>query len=508
MTQISLRPHDVCVALQLVLTPRFSYRELAKDVGLSLGAVHSSAKRLEQARLFLPEAGKVNVSALVNLLVHGVPYVFPGQLGPETQGVATARSGPALARHLPGSDAIVWPSAEGDVRGQALVPLCASAPELVQKNEALYRWLTLADALRVGEDRERRLAEEILRSELAQWASEISPRSASRPRADRGRRPTLVAHADWGTAASERWMCVAELWEDGTYWVSPPEVVGDATTLLARLVRRSGGGPVLVGFDFPIGVPSAYAELAGIQSFPEVLAEFGKGRWSRFFDVAGSPDEIEPTRPFYPMRPGGTRHVHLTGALGVDSMDQLMRSCERSHGQRGAASSLFWTLGGKQVGKAAISGWRDVLGPALRNPDLDVALWPFDGSLDELMAARAVVVVETYPAEACVHLGLEPPGRGWSKRSQEGRRRQADRLEEWTKQRPVEFDDPLEDQVREGFGEEDDGEDPFDALLGLLSMLEVVMGYRTEGTPEGEPFRTVEGWILGQGGSEKESDAS
>ena len=185
-----------------------------------------------------------------------------------------------------------------------------------------------------------------------------------------------------------------------------------------------------------------------------------------------------------------------------------MRSCERSHGQRGAASSLFWTLGGKQVGRAAISGWRDVLGPALRNPDLDVALWPFEGSLAELMAAREVVVVETYPAEACVHLGVKPPGQGWSKRTQEGRRGRADRLEEWTEHRPVELDGPLMDQVRDGFGEANAGEDPFDALLGLLSMLEVVMGHQKEGTPQGTPFRTVEGWILGQGGSAEESHAS
>ena len=170
VSQISLRPHDVCVALQLVLTPRFSYRELARDVGLSLGEAHNSVKRLEQARLFLPEPGMVNIPALLELLVHGVPYVFPGQIGPDVQGVPTAHSGPVLAKHLSGADTIVWPSANGDVRGQALVPLCASAPELVRHNEALYRWLTLVDALRVGRARDRRLAEEILRGELRQQA--------------------------------------------------------------------------------------------------------------------------------------------------------------------------------------------------------------------------------------------------------------------------------------------------------------------------------------------------
>lgn len=165
-SQISLRPHDICVALQLVLTPGFSYRELAHDVGLSLGEAHNAVKRLEQARLFIPDPGRVNVPALLELLVHGVPYVFPGQLGPDTQGVPTAHSGPALVEHLSGVDVIVWPSADGEIRGQALAPLCASAPDLVQRNEALYRWLTLVDALRIGRARDRGLAEGILRDEL------------------------------------------------------------------------------------------------------------------------------------------------------------------------------------------------------------------------------------------------------------------------------------------------------------------------------------------------------
>ena len=45
-------------------------------------------------------------------------------------------------------------------------PLCASAPDLVQRNEELYRWLTLVDALRVGRARDRSLAGDILEQEL------------------------------------------------------------------------------------------------------------------------------------------------------------------------------------------------------------------------------------------------------------------------------------------------------------------------------------------------------
>ncbi len=312
--------------------------------------------------------------------------------------------------------------------------------------------------------------------------------------------PPLVVHADWGSNPKKRWVCVAEPQGDGSYHVSAPEPVGEATTLLHRLTHRRGEGPVLVGFDFPIGLPAAYARRAGIEGFRDVLSALGEGRWDRFYDVAESADQIGPTRPFYPMRPGGTRQAHLTEALGVDSMIDLLRACERRNGTRGAASSLFWTLGGKQVGKAAIIGWRDVLTPALRSPHVDLALWPFDGSLHDLLASGGIVVAETYPAEACLHLGLEPPGPRWSKRRQEGRRAQGDRLKAWADGRPVVLDLELSALVEDGFGPSKDGEDPFDALLGLLSMLEVVLGHRGEGAPDEDPVRRVEGWILGQGG--------
>lgn len=167
---LALKPHDVCVALQLVLQPIFTYRELAAAVGLSLGESHNSVRRLEVARLFLPHQNEANVPALLEFLVSGVPYVFPGELGPETRGVPTAHSGPALAASIAPVDTIVWPFAEGTVRGFALAPLCAGAPELVHKNPHLYAWLTIVDALRVGRARERGLAREIMERELTSSA--------------------------------------------------------------------------------------------------------------------------------------------------------------------------------------------------------------------------------------------------------------------------------------------------------------------------------------------------
>lgn len=166
MEAVHLRSHDVCVALELTISPKFTFRELAGRVGLSVGESHNSVGRLEKARLYLPHRGTVNRQALLEFLVSGVPYAFPGVLGPETRGVPTAHSGPALRDLFLSQDAIVWPSAEGTERGLALLPLCPQAARLPDVNPKLYRFLSTVDALRIGRARERNVAREMLAGEL------------------------------------------------------------------------------------------------------------------------------------------------------------------------------------------------------------------------------------------------------------------------------------------------------------------------------------------------------
>jgi len=307
----------------------------------------------------------------------------------------------------------------------------------------------------------------------------------------------FIAHADWGSAPNKRWLCVAQRMSDGHFVVHAPEPVGEPATLIDRLKTRSSGS-LFLGFDFPIGLPAAYAHRAGIEKFTDGLRQFGLRSFPDFFTPAETISEISLRRPFYPRRPGGTKRQHLVDALGVADFGELLRQCEVKNAHRSAACPLFWTLGPNQVGRAAISGWRDVLQPALQITWPDVALWPFDGDLFELLATRRVVIAETYPAEACLHLGLPAPGRRWSKRSQSGRRSHSHRLHHWAQMRGVKLSRALSSLLKDGFGQFDDGEDPFDATVGLFSMLEVVLGHRAPGDPATLSVRNLEGWILGR----------
>jgi hypothetical protein len=56
----------------------------------------------------------------------------------------------------------------------------------------------------------------------------------------------------------------------------------------------------------------------------------------------------------------------------------------------------------------------------------------------------------------------------------------------------------LENELKSGFGGRMDGEDRFDSVVGLFSMLEIALGYRDTGEPDIPSIRSVEGWIFGQ----------
>ncbi|MDO9620597.1 MAG: hypothetical protein Q7I91_01690, partial [Moraxellaceae bacterium] len=61
----------------------------------------------------------------------------------------------------------VWPSPEGTVRGLSFSPLYRSAPEAALRDIKLHELLALADALRGGRARERKLAAELIHQHLS-----------------------------------------------------------------------------------------------------------------------------------------------------------------------------------------------------------------------------------------------------------------------------------------------------------------------------------------------------
>jgi hypothetical protein len=306
----------------------------------------------------------------------------------------------------------------------------------------------------------------------------------------------LLIHADWSAnEASKRQMAVAERasvgWQVTDVKQVPPNFLE---------VQLFGKKRVLAGFDFPIGLPAAYGKQTGFRDFREALAAFGDGDWAEFYTVAEEKKDISIQRPFYPknvMPKGSKKRTYLLEALlrkelDTARADDLRRRCEYRTQKRPAASPIFWTLGAKQVGKAAIDGWQHVIRPALER---GARLWPFDGRLADLSNAANCVLCETYPAEAYGHISNQFPVKG--KRKQEVRRAGAEEMRKFAPQCGIEFAAKVQKQMGDGFGPDPSGEDAYDALAGLLSMIAVVQQHRDECGPLTPDELAWEGWIMG-----------
>jgi hypothetical protein len=286
-------------------------------------------------------------------------------------------------------------------------------------------------------------------------------------------RPRLVAHADWSASTTARAVVLAEPRRSGGWWLRL-----EAPDRIAELLATPGA---LVGFDAPLGLPRAYARARGIGSFRAFLAAVPPD--DPFWTPVAPRALPSLARPFYPARPGGARRAELETGLGLGPFDVHLRLCDRAS----RAQCLFWTLGPKQCGRAALSIWRELLRPRLEQ----VALWPFDGPLERLSGEPRTVVAETYPGLAYRLLRLPR----FAKSRGADRARAFEPLGVLARALGARLEAELEAEARAGFpGVRDHG---FDAFVGCLLLVAIVEGLRPAGDPVPPEALPVEGWMLG-----------
>jgi hypothetical protein len=167
-----LRPADIVVLLKLsTLDGRPPYLDLARDLHLYPSEVYSSLKRAAESQLLHRQKrhDRLNSSALLEFLLHGIRYAFPVQKGAMTRGIPTSYAAPPLNEQISSDEdpPPVWPYAEGSVRGYSFAPLHKNVPKAAHEDRKLYELLTLVDALRDGRAREQNLAGRELAQRLA-----------------------------------------------------------------------------------------------------------------------------------------------------------------------------------------------------------------------------------------------------------------------------------------------------------------------------------------------------
>lgn len=167
--QTSLKPQDIYVLLALMIrdSDHTGYTDLAEKTGLAVSAVHAALKRAVASKLALIQDRRPVVlkPQLLEFLLHGLKYAFPPVWGSLTRGVPTAYAAAPLNSIIsPSSDPVpVWAHSKGAVRGLSLAPLYPTIPEMALRDEKLYGLLSLVDALRSGQARERNAAEGLLK---------------------------------------------------------------------------------------------------------------------------------------------------------------------------------------------------------------------------------------------------------------------------------------------------------------------------------------------------------
>lgn len=163
-----LKPQDLYVLLAVLSRgdDAFNYLDLATQTGLAISAVHAALKRAATARLVIFQERKPQIlkPQFLEFLLYGAKYAFPPLWGSLTRGVPTAYAAAPLNGIIaPSADPVpVWPHAKGSVRGLSLAPLYPSVPDAALRDEKLYALLSLFDALRAGQARERNAAQGLL----------------------------------------------------------------------------------------------------------------------------------------------------------------------------------------------------------------------------------------------------------------------------------------------------------------------------------------------------------
>jgi hypothetical protein len=167
-----MQGQDIALLLKLAIQnePQVPSIALAESIFISPSEVSKSLQRsADSGLLYRPDGEKrVNRSALMEFLSHGLKYAFPPARGSLVRGVPTAAAAEPLKSCFleDGDPPAVWPYVDGKARGISLAPLYKGAPKAALRDPKFYAVLALCDAIRSGRTRERNLAIELLGKEI------------------------------------------------------------------------------------------------------------------------------------------------------------------------------------------------------------------------------------------------------------------------------------------------------------------------------------------------------
>lgn len=160
-----MRPLDIVILMKLIaLKDRpWQYRDLSSTLFISTSEISESINRSIIAGLIDKRNKGVMRNALIEFIQYGVHYVFPQIPGALVNGIETAHSHKFYKQKFVSEIPYVWPTVDGNIRGQAIEPLHKGVVKAIEIDEDLYKLLASIDIIRVGKTREIKLAIEVLK---------------------------------------------------------------------------------------------------------------------------------------------------------------------------------------------------------------------------------------------------------------------------------------------------------------------------------------------------------
>jgi hypothetical protein len=297
--------------------------------------------------------------------------------------------------------------------------------------------------------------------------------------------PDIIICADWSKHPTRRRAWLADVHERRLRRL--PGRAWSVESVIETGARHRKGAFALVAFDAPIGVPASYLNAARpifdvrdsatfVDWLPAALDRPG------FLDPIDRPEEWSPARPFFRV-PAGRGGLGSFEAAASAHGVELKRAIEKE--TRGNSVFAFDLPG--QVAPAAQSLWQELASAALHPC---VAIWPFDGLLEELAGRASVIAAEMYPRAAYgTALAVELPAmpRSLAKRNDDVRASVVAALTqaEWVRRDGVLIEDA-------SFAVADDG--AFDALITAAAVLRLTLATWPLSTFAADPV--AEGAIL------------
>ena len=160
-----MRPLDIVILMKLIALKDspWQYRDLSSTLFISTSEISESINRSIIAGLIDKRNKGVMRNALMEFIQYGVHYVFPQIPGALVNGIETAHSHKFYKQKFVSEIPYVWPSVDGNIRGQAIEPLHKGVVKAIEIDEDLYKLLASIDIIRVGKTREIKLAIEVLK---------------------------------------------------------------------------------------------------------------------------------------------------------------------------------------------------------------------------------------------------------------------------------------------------------------------------------------------------------